>query len=52
MAPEMLENKTFNEKIDIWGAGCILSFLLTGRLPANGFQSMPEYNVQGKYDFV
>lgn len=36
MAPEMLQNQKFNEKIDVWGAGCILCFLLLDRLPNNG----------------
>ena len=52
MAPEMLENKQFNEKIDIWGAGCILCFLLTGKMPANGYQNLSEYTLQGKYEFI
>jgi len=36
MAPEMLQNQKFNEKIDVWGAGCILSFLLMKKMPDNG----------------
>ena len=36
MAPEMVRNQKFNEKIDVWGAGCIACFLMTGRIPENG----------------
>ena len=36
MAPEMQANKSYDEKIDIWGAGCIMSHLLLGMIPNNG----------------
>jgi hypothetical protein len=36
MAPEMVANKAFNEKVDEWGAGCILCYLLTQKMPSNG----------------
>ena len=36
MAPEMIKNQKFDEKIDIWGAGVILCFMLTGKIPDNG----------------
>jgi serine/threonine protein kinase len=36
MAPEMVKNQKFNEKIDLWGAGCIACFIMTGKLPENG----------------
>lgn len=36
MAPEMVKNQKFNEKIDMWGAGIILCFILTGKTPKNG----------------
>jgi len=36
MAPEMISKGNFNEKIDVWGAGCILCYMLIGKLPMNG----------------
>jgi serine/threonine protein kinase len=36
MAPEVFSDGTYDEKVDLWGAGCILTFLLTGRIPFNG----------------
>jgi serine/threonine protein kinase len=42
MAPELVRNKNFNEKIDLWGVGCCLCLLLTGKLPANGSDVSPE----------
>ena len=36
MAPEMQQNKSYNEKIDIWGVGLILCFLAIGKIPRNG----------------
>ena len=47
-APEMLANKYFNEKIDEWGAGCILCFMLTGKMPDNG---CGEHDINSKYEF-
>jgi len=35
-APELVKGENFNQKIDIWGVGCILCFLLTGKMPYNG----------------
>ena len=32
-APEMIELQSYNEKIDIWGAGVILYYLIYGKLP-------------------
>ena len=29
----MLNGKFYNEKIDIWGAGCVLYFMLIGTSP-------------------
>jgi serine/threonine protein kinase len=36
MAPEMRKNNGFNEKVDEWGVGVIMCFLLTGIIPSNG----------------
>lgn len=30
MAPEMVENKAYSEKVDIWALGVLLHELLTG----------------------
>jgi serine/threonine protein kinase len=32
-APEVLQGNTYDEKIDLWGVGCILYFALTGDFP-------------------
>ena len=32
-APEMLNNLAYNEKVDMWSAGCILYFILSGDQP-------------------
>jgi calcium/calmodulin-dependent protein kinase I len=29
-APEMLSNSAYNEKIDMWSAGCVLYTMLAG----------------------
>ena len=42
MAPEMLSEGHFNEKIDEWGVGCILLFLLIGKIPRNGSQQQMD----------
>ncbi len=32
-APEVLEGAQYNEKIDLWGVGCVLYFMLSGEYP-------------------
>jgi serine/threonine protein kinase len=32
-APEMLKREVYNEKIDLWGVGCILYFMISGEKP-------------------
>ena len=37
MAPELIEGrKSYDNRIDIWGAGCILCLMLTNKIPFNG----------------
>ena len=36
MAPEIILNKNYNEKVDIWSIGVISYMLLTGRNPFPG----------------
>lgn len=37
MAPELIKGgKLQDERVDIWGVGCILSMMLTGKVPQNG----------------
>lgn len=43
MAPELVENRNFNEKIDIWSVGCILYYLLKGEIPDNGAKFQDEF---------
>jgi NIMA (never in mitosis gene a)-related kinase len=46
MAPELIKEKSFNEKIDIWAAGCVLCFMLIGKLPQNGSKiNVKEYEM-------
>ena len=38
-APEILSKGDFDERIDIWGVGCMLCLLMSQKIPANGFDS-------------
>jgi serine/threonine protein kinase len=38
MAPEMVASSSYDFRIDLWGAGCILVFLCLNKLPHNGSQ--------------
>lgn len=42
MAPEMQQNKSYNEKIDIWGVGLIMCLLCIGKIPRNGSNNINE----------
>ena len=33
MAPEMEQNQQYNHKVDIWGIGCVLCFMMHRRIP-------------------
>lgn len=37
MAPEILEDKNYNEKVDIFSCGVIMFIVLTGKVPFGGF---------------
>ena len=39
MAPEMVDDKKYTEKIDIWGAGTVMCHMLIGKIPENGIVS-------------
>ena len=46
MAPELISQKSFNEKVDIWAAGCVLCFMMTGKIPQNGSNmNVKEYEM-------
>ena len=36
MAPELVERKTYDDKVDVWALGCVAYLLLSGQTP---FQS-------------
>jgi serine/threonine protein kinase len=36
MAPEMVADKKYTEKIDIWGVGTVMCYMLIGKIPDNG----------------
>ena len=47
-APEIVTGaRTFDERIDIWGVGCLVSLMLCGKIPLNGF-----INNASAYDLV
>lgn len=35
-APELIQGRDFDERIDIWGVGCLVCLMLTGKIPTNG----------------
>ena len=47
MSPEMKMGKTYNEKTDVWSAGCALLVLICGKLPPTTF-----WNDAKKFSFV
>ena len=44
MAPEMLSNKSYNNKIDLWSLGVLTYELLTGEKPFLGYNSNDIHN--------
>ena len=36
MAPELVDEKNYNEKVDVWSTGVIAYILITGRPPFMG----------------
>ena len=49
MAPEILKNEQFNEKIDVWSAGIILFNMMTGCEPfASGNEKFKQYQIINK----
>ena len=49
MAPEMVNDKKYSEKIDIWGAGTVMCHMLIGKIPENGTVSDDP---QIKYEMI
>lgn len=52
LSPELVENKPYNEKTDIWSMGIILYELCTFRAPFQGktLLSLAKLVLKGKYD--
>ena len=38
-APEIIQQKDVDERSDVWGVGCLLCLMLTGKIPFNGFSN-------------
>ena len=56
MCPELIENKVYNKKVDVWALGCILYYLLARKMPftANNMPSLIYKIIKNriKYDFT
>jgi serine/threonine protein kinase len=50
MAPEIILNQNYNEKVDIWSIGVITYMLLTGRNPFPGKDKNEIKNLIVNYD--
>jgi len=53
MAPEMLQNRPYNESVDIWAAGILLYIILSGTLPfyADNPDDFLELVLNSKFSF-
>ena len=51
-APEMYTSEVYNEKIDLWSAGCVLYTMLAGYQPffENNANKLYKMIQEGKYD--
>lgn len=49
MAPEILENKTYSEKCDVWAMGISMCILLTGVPPFQGESDLRTANIKLKF---
>ena len=43
MAPELVKEQRYNEKVDVWSLGCIVYQLLSGKTPFDG-KSLQQIN--------
>ncbi len=48
LAPEMIENQTYDEKIDIWSVGVLVYEMLVGRTPFTLMIQASKYNGQSE----
>lgn len=49
--PEILANKGYNQKSDVWSVGLLMFFLLTGSMPIKGINNKQTLNNINKKDF-
>jgi serine/threonine protein kinase len=49
MAPELLNQEIYDQKVDIWSAGVIFYQLLTGKLPFSEDKFDPDFGLLDKY---
>ena len=49
MAPELLDQEIYDQKVDIWSAGVIFYQLLTGKLPYSDDKFDPDFGLLDKY---
>ncbi|KAA8494673.1 Serine/threonine-protein kinase H1 [Porphyridium purpureum] len=51
VAPEIIQNKTYGRKVDLWSAGVLLYYMLTHKLPFDATNEVLTYAliVRGKY---
>lgn len=53
VAPELLKQDVYDQKVDIWSAGIIFYELLTGKLPFNEGKFDPDFELLLEYpDFI